>query len=331
MRFFTIKIILLLGAVLLWGSTAPAQQCELDRPIMFAGLDWDSNAFHTGVASFIMQKGYGCKTDSIPGSTLPLLTGMARGDVDITMEIWKDNVTLAWNKAEKAGQVKDLGINFPDAIQGWFVPAYLQKANPGLKSVSDLPKFKKLFTDPEEPSKGRFYNCILGWGCEVVNTNKLKAYKLEEHYTNFRPGTGAALAAAIASNYKRNKPFVAYYWGPTWVLGQFDLVMLEEPPYNEHDWLELAKTKGNSAPVAYPVVKVTVGVNAKFYQAAPKLVEFLTKYNTSNKLVSQALAYMQQTKGASATDAALNFLRKRPDVWEKWVPADEAGRVKRAL
>ena len=67
--------------------------------------------------------------------------------------------------------------------------------------MRDLARYKHLFRDPEEPAKGRFYNCILGWNCEVVNTNKLKAYGLDGHFTNFRAGTGAALAAAIASNF----------------------------------------------------------------------------------------------------------------------------------
>ena len=321
-------------------ATPAAAECEIDRPVVFAGLDWDSNAFHTALARFVIEEGYGCRTDVIPGSTLPLLTGMGRGDIDVTMEVWKDNVTEAWNKAEAAGKVVDLGVNFPDAVQGWFVPRYLVAGDPergiealapGLKHVRDLPRYKELFRDPEEPDKGRFYNCILGWACEVVNTKKLKAYGLVDSFTNFRPGTGAALAAAIASNYQRGRPFVAYYWGPTWVLGKYDLVMLEEPPYNKRDWEALAADDDYPKAVAYPVVEVVVGVNAEFGAAAPELIAFLTRYETDNAMISEALAYMQRTKGATARDAALEFLRSRPEVWRKWVPAGVAARVETAL
>lgn len=317
-----------------------APQCELDRPVIFAGLDWDSNAFHTALAGYILKHGYGCETDVIPGSTLPLLTGMARGDIDVTMEIWKDNVTEPWVKALEAGQVAELGTNFPDAVQGWYVPRYLiegdakrgiEAAAPDLRHVRDLPRYKALFKDPEEPSKGRFYNCIAGWNCEVVNSNKLKAYGLEGHFTNFRPGTGAALAAAIASAYQRGKPVLAYYWGPTWVLGKYDLVMLEEPPYNKTDWEALAKDENYPKAVAYPVVEVVVGVNAKFKAAAPKLVEFLTRYETSNALISEALAYMQEKEGAKAEDAARSFLERHPEVWTKWVPDEVAARVEASI
>ncbi len=213
--------------------------CEMDRPIVFAGLDWDSNAFHNSVAQFIAEKGYGCETDVIPGSTIPLLNGMARGDIDVTMEIWPDNVTEALAEGQERKQFVDLGVNFPDATQAWFVPKYLVEGDnapaKGLKSVADLPKYKDVFADPEEPGKGRFYNCIAGWGCEVINSKKLNAYKLTDSYVNFRPGTGAALAAAIESNLRRKKPILFYYWGPTWVMGKVvdDLVQLEEPAYNK--------------------------------------------------------------------------------------------------
>lgn len=320
-------------------AAAEEAQCEIDRPVVFAGLDWDSNAFHTALAGYIVKNGYGCETDVIPGSTIPLLNGMARGDVDVTMEIWKDNVTEAWNKAEEAGQVVDLGINFPDAIQGWFVPKYITEGDDapakGLTSVMDLPKFKDVFADPEEPGKGRFYNCIAGWGCEVVNTKKLHAYGLTDSFTNFRPGTGAALSAAIESNVKRQKPIVFYYWGPTWVLGKIgdQVKMLEEPAYDEAIWNKMGETE-NAEDVkeatAYPVVKVTVGANKEFADAAPKLVEFLKAYETSNALVSKALAYMQDT-GGTADDAAVNFLKNNPDIWTKWVSEDVAARVQASI
>ena len=58
---------------------------------------------------------------------------------------------------------------------------------------------KALFKDPESPGKGRFYNCPTGWTCEGVNSQKLKAYGLEDSYVNFRTGTGPALDAAISS------------------------------------------------------------------------------------------------------------------------------------
>lgn len=313
--------------------------CEMDRPIVFAGLDWDSNAFHNSVAQFIAEKGYGCETDVIPGSTIPLLNGMARGDIDVTMEIWPDNVTEALAEGQERKQFVDLGVNFPDATQAWFVPKYLVEGDDapakGLKSVADLPKYKDVFADPEEPGKGRFYNCIAGWGCEVINSKKLNAYKLNDSYVNFRPGAGAALAAVIESNIRRKKPILFYYWGPTWVMGKVadDLVQLEEPAYNKEIWDELSNETDPSKvtrAVAYPLSATHVYVNTEFHEKAPKLVEFLTAYETTSNDISKALAFMQDT-GGTTDDAAIEFLKINEELWTDWVPADVAERVKAAL
>lgn len=312
----------------------PVNACEIDRPIVFAGMDWQSNAFHTAVAQKILEAGYGCETDVIPGTTIPLLQGVAQGDIDVVMEVWKDNVTEVWSRALRRNQVVELGVNFPDAVQGWYVPRYLvdgpDAEAPGLKAVSDLPDYKDLFRDPEEPSKGRFYNCIAGWNCEVINSAKLKAYGLDEHFTNFRPGTGAALAAAIASAYIRQQPIVTYYWEPTWVLGKYDMVMLEEPEYDSEVFDTLANASDPAAATAYPVVEVVVGANRRFAEKAPDLIAFLGRYQTDAALVSEALAFMEDT-GGTAEDAAVDFLKDQTALWTSWVDETVADNVNAGL
>lgn len=323
------------GVLLALPGSAGAADCELDRPVRFAGLDWDSNRFHTAVAEFIIKHGYGCKTSVLPGTTIPLLTGLGRGDLDVMMEVWKEQLTEAWVKAEKSGRVRLLGINFPDAVQGWYVPRYLVEGNnapaKGLKRVADLPKFKELFRDPEEPSKGRFYNCKLGWDCETINTKKLAAYGLTDHYVNFRTGSGAALSAAIASAYKRRKPILYYYWSPTWVMAKHDGVRLKEPSYDPRLWTELKQKDHPETATAYPVVKVYTGANTEFIKQAPKLAAFLKNYRTSAKIVSQALLYLQDNPDKDMAVTAKHFLKTREKAWSAWVPGDIARRVRAAL
>ncbi len=336
LRMVTGSLVLLAA---LASPPAFAQRCEVEHKVVFAGLDWDSNAFHTAVAQRILKDGMGCAVDLVPGTTIPLFNGMARGDIHIVMEVWAANTPASWTAGVAAGKLVELGVNFPDAVQGWFVPKYLvqgEKAQAaGLKSVADLPRFKALFSDPEEPAKGRFLNCSAGWQCEVFNSKKLQAYGLTAHFTNFRPGTGAALDAAILSALKRQRPVLFYYWGPTWLLGQIgdELVMLDEPAYDEAKWKALAALKDPGEAreaTAYPVVEVRIGANKAFIERAPQIRAFLQRYRTNAKLVSEALAYMQSTKG-SADDAARNFLKTRREVWEPWVAPEVAARVKAAL
>jgi glycine betaine/proline transport system substrate-binding protein len=324
-----------IGALMATPSLAQdAPKCEVDRPVVFAGLDYDSARFHAAVAEFIVKNGYGCAVEEVPGTVIPLINGLARGDADIIMEIWTANPAEAWVEAEKAGQVVPLGTTFPDAVEGWFVPTSLVSGPdakaPDLKSVADLPKYKELFADPEEPGKGRFYNCPAGWVCEVVNTKKLAAYGLESDFTNFRPGTGEALAAAAESGALQNKPILFYYWGPTWLLGKFDFTRLEEPAYDKATWDAMMAADKPTAATAYPVSKVIIGANKAFSEQTPQITAFLKAYSSTNAATSSALAYMRD-KDAQPADAALNFLKSEEASWSKWVPAEVAERVKSAL
>jgi len=317
----------------------PISSYSCDK-VVFGDLDWDSSRFHVSVASFIAKHGYDCEVDRIPGTTTPMLTALGSGDVHVLMEIWKQNVKDAWVKLESENKVQDLGLNFPDGIQGWFVPRYLVEGDQkrsitpkatNLKSVADLVRYKNLFIEPENPNKGRFYNCMLGWSCEDINSKKLIAYGLLDDFENFRPGTSSALASVIAAKYKQGKPFVAYYWGPTWVLGTFDLIKLKEPPFDPVVWEKLTDGSDLSRAVEYPVVPVNIGVNTKWALRNASLVTFLKNYQMKPGQTSSALGYIQQKKGRTPTDAALNFLRNNQNTWKKWVSAKAFKKIQASL
>jgi glycine betaine/proline transport system substrate-binding protein len=338
--------LLIAAVVAAFGLVLPslaAGRCEVERPIRFAGNDWASNSFHVAVASHILMKGYGCKVASVPGTTQPLLNALAKGDIDVNMELWKDNNVEIWEKMEQSGRVLETkGVSIQGAVQAWWVPRYLVEGDvkrgieaqaPALRAVADLPQYKALFTDPEEPSKGRFYNCKLGWNCERVNTRKLEAYGLLEHFTNFRPGSGAALDAAIDSAYKRGRPILFFYWGPTWVLGKYDLVRLEEPAYDKAIWETLDKAESGAGlnATAYPAVRVSIAVNKAFAEAAPSIIRFFDRYRMQDGVVNEALVFMREKKDRTGAKAARRFLREHAALWKHWVPAEIAVKVKASL
>lgn len=310
-----------------------AAGCEIDRPITFAGLGYDSAEFGNAVARFILEAGFGCETEAIPGETIPLINGVALGDVDVIMEIWTSNPARPWVEAEEAGTVVAVGGNFPDATEGWFVPRYLVEgedaAAPGLRSVFDLPDYAELFADPEEPGRGRFYNCPAGQVCEDVNTRKLAAYGLDDDFVNFRVGN-EAVAAVVESAVLQQEPVLFYYYGPTWLLGKYDFYQLEEPAFDPQIWETLTTGENPTEATAYPMSDVIIGANAAFAASAPGVIAFLDAYEVTNVIVSRSLAYMRDNN-ATAEEAAQDFLRANPDLWTGWVPQEVADRVMAAL
>lgn len=265
---------LLGGALLGLGILlAPAGAWAAPAPIHFADLNWESGSLITDILRTIVEKGYDLPTDTLPGTTITLETALANNDIQVIGEEWAGRSPV-WVKAEAEGKVAALGDTVKGATEGWWVPEYVVKGDPakgikplapGLRSVTDLARYKDVFKDPESPGKGRFLNSPIGWTSEVVNKQKLKAYGLTDSYVNFRSGSGAALDAEITSSIRRGQPVLFYYWSPTPLLGRFKLIQLEEPPFDAEAWKTLTDPEHpNPRPTRSLASKLSIGVSTPF-------------------------------------------------------------------
>ncbi|MDM9557880.1 ABC transporter substrate-binding protein [Bordetella petrii] len=319
------------AAPLAWAApAAAASQCEVDRPVRFSGLNWESNLVLAGIERFIVEHGYGCETSVEIGETLAMLAALQRGDVDVTPEVWPGQIEVAWDKALKSGKVLAAGHVF-DAGEGWYIPRYTAERHPDLKSAADLARYAKVFADPEDPARGRIYGCPAGWACGTLNTNLLKALRLEGQYSMFAPGSGAAQKAAIVSAYKRKRDIVFYYWTPTALVGSLDLVKLQLPKFDQAAYTCMTDPKcENPVPTEFRPNKVVTGLNAEFARQAPRLQAFFEKLSVPGPAIDDTLGWLEN-QGAEPEDAALYFLRKYPDVWRQWVPAEVADKVQAKL
>ncbi|WP_175796228.1 ABC transporter substrate-binding protein [Burkholderia anthina] len=342
MQIRRLKTALLAAAAILSAPAAHAAAgaCADGKTVHFAGVTWESGSFSTEVLRQIMEKGYGCKTDVVPGSTAATETALARNDLQVWSEQWTGRSEIV-AKAVAAGTVKLVGDTLPGGTkEGWYVPEYVVKGDParnlkpvaaGLASVEDLPKFRQVFADEEEPDKGRFLNCPTGWDCERVNTRLLRVLKLDASYTNFHPGTGAALDAAIASAYQRGAPILFYYWGPAALMAKYRFVALKMPAYNEACWKTLREEHAtNPCASAYMVSHLKIGVSKPFYDANPALVAVFEKVGFPMDFLNQTILDMT-TKKIDGAAMATQFLETRPDMWKQWVPADVAQKIAAGL
>ncbi|RBL80724.1 glycine/betaine ABC transporter substrate-binding protein [Streptomyces cavourensis] len=314
--------------------SAPAQAagptCEVNRPVRFSGLNWESNLVLANIERYVMEHGYGCKTSVEIGETLPMLAALQRGDVDVTPEVWPGQIEGAWKKALASGRVLGLGHVY-DAGEGWYVPRYTVQRHPDLKSAADLARFKEVFADPEYPGRGRIYGCPAGWACGTLNDNLLRALGLDRDYSLFAPGSGAAQKAAIMSAYKRKRDIVFYYWTPTALVGALDLVKLELPAFDQTAYTCLTDPKC-AKPVAteFKPNPVVTGVNAAFAKEAPQLAAFLAKLTIPGDAIDATLGWLE-TEGKEPEEAARYFLKQYGPVWRQWMPQDTAQRVQAAL
>ena len=298
--------------------------------IRFADAGWDSVRFHNAVAGLIAEEVYGYTWTEVPGSSTVVHEGMLNGEVDVHMEEWTDNLA-SYESDLEAGKFKEFGVNFDDNNQGIYVPRYVIEGDaerdiealaPDLKYVWDLKEYPEVFPDEDDASMGALYGAIPGWEVDEIMFNKFEYYELDDTFNYVRPGSEAALAAAITGAYEKGEPIAAYYWEPTWLMGKYDFVLLEDEPFDKDTYLQ--------GETELPEVRVTIGASNQFAEDNPEFTEFLEKYETSSELTSEALAHMQDT-GEDYKETAKWFLAEHDELLEAWLSQEDADKIREII
>ena len=134
----------------------------------------------------------------------------------------------------------------------------------------------------------------------------------------------AALSAAMTSAWDKQAPIVAYYWEPTWLLGKYDFVLLEDDPYDPETYHEGIG--------ACPAVTVTVAVSNDFAASNPEYCEFLSKFSMPSAIISEALAYMQDNGINDHGEVAKWLLSEsHPELVDEWLTPEQAETLRAAL
>lgn len=332
-------LVLLVWVLVSVPAGAQALPCNQGEPVRFAGQTWESAEFTMNVLQQILEKAYDCKTEAVPGTAAATETALTQNDLQVVAELWSGRTKII-EDAIKAGTVQVIGNTLEGgARQGWYVPDYVVNGDskrgikavaPDLRSWQDLPKYKELFADPETPGKGRFLNCPSGWVCEQTNTRLLKVLNLDQDYTNFRAGTGAALDAAISSAYDQGKPILFYYWQPTGLMAKYRFKRIAMPPFNQACWDTVVSGKGELCPTDFLVARLGIAVSAPFAKGNPEVIKLFQRVQFEPALLNQIIYVMtsQHVRGDVAAD---RFLHEHPEIWKAWMPADRAARMAQAL
>ena len=308
--------------------------------VTIAEMNWATAQLMANVDKIILEEGYDCKVDIVPGDTMPTFTSMnEKGVPDVAGELWANAVAipLAAAKAEgrlhtvSAGPISGLG-------EGWHILPQVLEKHPELKNVDDVLARPDLFPHPEDPSKGGFHTCPSGWGCQLANANLFRAFEMEKKgWRMVDPGSAAGLDASIAKYADRNENWFGYYWSPTALVGKYNLSMLDfgVPFAGKENWdgcIALPEQEcANPKPSAWTKSVVHTVITDDFKKRVGAAgSDYFAKRIYPGTVMNGMLVYMANEQ-ASGEDAAVEFLEKHPEVWTSWVPADVVKKVKAAL
>src|SRR5690625_1389647 len=110
--YFALFVLCCLALVPFSSALAESAECGSDT-IKMADQNWESAAFTTHVIRLILEHGYGCEVEIVPGATAAVESALVQNDVQIIAEQWSGRSPII-EEGLKAGQLQIVG----DTLKG---------------------------------------------------------------------------------------------------------------------------------------------------------------------------------------------------------------------
>ena len=327
---------LTIGVALLMVTLASACVGREKPTIRLADTEWESLWVNNAIAEFVIESAYGYSIETEKMTSTTFQDWLPKGLVDVQMEGWEQNSIDWYNEEISKGTIENLGVTYEGGPQ-FFIISYWMHEQHGIDTVFDMKDHWELFRDPDDPTKGVFINCIIGWVCAEVNVVKLEAYGLPDYYNIITPGTAQALEAALAGPQERGEPVFGYYWAPSALIGLYNWYVLEEPPYSDAVWEKVTAARDNKSlrPIdeacAYPSIPINKLAWSGLKDKAPDVYELLKGMNVGLEPLNQTLAWAEANGIEDYSKAAIYYLQNFENRWSTWMPQDKVRKVKEAL
>ncbi|WP_185985180.1 glycine betaine ABC transporter substrate-binding protein [Aureimonas mangrovi] len=304
--------------------------------IRIASMNWASAETMAAIDQFILENGYDCDAQLVPGDTMPTFTSMTeRGEPDVAPEMFVNQFRAQIDAAVSEGRIEYAAKVLSDGSQeGFWIPQYIADANPEIQTVADALARPDLFPSPENPDRGAFHDCPAGWGCQIMVGNLFRAYGGEDSgFDLVDTGSSAGLDGSIANAYENQRGWIGYYWSPTPIVGRYPMKLLDfGVPFDEEQWTSCTTQPDCADPQenAWTPADVYTLVTPAIAEGSQAAADYLNTRAWSNDVVNAVLAWKDENQ-ATGEDTALHFLETQPDVWKAWVTPEAAEKVEAAL
>ena len=332
MRSFLASTVLAAGLFGLASSAHAQDGCD----VTISNMNWASAEVMAAIDKIILEEGYDCTAQLVPGDTMPTFASMTeKQQPDVAPEMWVNQFREQIDKAAEEGTITMGAEVLSDGgVEGFFVPDYVLEAHPEIKTVADIFDHPEWFPSKEDPSKGGFYLCPAGWGCQITTSNLFEAYDgAEKGWTLVDTGSAAGLDGSIARAYENKDPWVGYYWAPTAILGKYPMTKVPfDVEFDKEEWETC--TSVPNCPDPKRNAWITPEVFAVYTPEIAAMENGVKAYFDTrawgNDTVNKLLAWKEDNQ-ATGEDTAYYFLENNEDIWTKWVTPEAAEKIKSAL
>ena len=313
---------------------AIASNCEFQM----ADMNWPSATLMANVDKFILEEGYDCKIELVPGATTAtFITMNEKGKPHVAPELWTNAIAGLLHKALEEGRLFS-AIKGPitELGEGWWITPHTLKNYPEFKSVLDILERPDLFPAKEDKSKGAFIGCPAGWGCQLANQSLFIAFEMEKKgWVLVDPGSQAGLDGSMSKAAERGDNWFGYYWSPTSLIGKYNMKLMDfgVPFAGSKNWDDCI-AKGpeeciEPKPSAWTESIVQTVVTSEIKEMT-EVMNYFGKRIFPGSIMNSMLVYMEDNQ-AQGSDGAIEFLEKHPEIWINWITSEAAEKIKKAL
>ena len=334
MKKLLVLVILMTGFFAFISNSFSAYDCKFQM----ADMNWPSATLMANVDKFILEEGYGCKVELVPGSTTAtFITMNEKGKPHVAPELWTNAIAgLLYKALEEDRLFSAIKGPITELGEGWWVTPETLERHPEFKTVLDILERPDLFPAKEDKSKGAFIGCPAGWGCQLANQSLFIAFEMKKKgWMLVDPGSQAGLDGSMSKAAERGDNWFGYYWAPTSLIGKHDMKLMDfgVPFAGSENW-DGCIAKGpeecmEPKPSAWTKSIVQTIVTSEIKEMT-EVMSYFGKRIFLGSIMNSMLIYMEDNQ-AQGADGAIEFLEKHPEIWINWITLEAAEKVKKAL
>lgn len=266
------------------------------KPIKIASVGWTGVTVKTEIAVSVLES-LGYEAENILVSVPIAFKALASGDADVFLGNWMPSQTSMIEKYLKEGSLEKYVANMPGAQYTLAVPTYC--AEGGLKDFKDIAKFG-------DKLDWKIYGIESGNDGNEIILNMIRKDMFGLGKFTLVPSSEAGMLAQVQSFTKDEKWAVFLGWAPHSMNERIDMTFLTG---------STAETFGANDGTA----TIWTNIRTGFDKEQPNVAKFFKQLTFSISMMNQIMTEMKADPSLSPLQAGLDWVKKHPDVYKKWL------------
>src|ERR1700757_2695274 len=133
-------VVIAIAATAIAATATGASARDNGKPtITLATNSWEGSLANNVVAQYVIQKYLHYQVNLVTIDEIPAWTAMVQGKMSAVMEEWGHSTQYS-QYVKKSHKVLNAGLEGPNGNIGWYVPKYLMKKHPEMKTWRGIKK-----------------------------------------------------------------------------------------------------------------------------------------------------------------------------------------------